>query len=41
LPELAVAAAAAAADEGKNCSQWLMEIQALHGRKRELASQRK
>jgi hypothetical protein len=32
-------AAAGAADEGKNCSQWLMEIQALHGRKRELSSQ--
>jgi hypothetical protein len=30
---------ATAADKGRNCSEWLMEIQALHGRKRELATQ--
>jgi hypothetical protein len=24
-------------DEGRNCSEWLMEVQALHGRQRELS----
>jgi len=26
------------ADQGKNCSQWLLEVQRLHAQKRELSS---
>lgn len=35
----ACAAVDVAADEGKSCSEWLMEIQSLHARKQELSSQ--
>jgi hypothetical protein len=29
---------AAAADQGKNCSQWLLELQQLHMQKKELST---
>jgi hypothetical protein len=28
----------AAADQGKNCSQWLLELQQLHMQKKELST---
>lgn len=32
------AVAVAAADQGKNCSQWLLELQQLHAQRKNLGS---